>query len=315
MSEDVTARLGHQGDPVAGRVADVVARIAGPEPSDETPPVDVTGALADLATWWRTVSAGAPLTVACGRPASRRRPCPTRSSPASTQRTAPSTPARRSWSRDRGTRDDEAARTVIALLTRKEASAVVAQPAGHDRPRVDDGLRRGPRSRRERGRAPGRSDRPARRGSPRPGSRSSSASCWAPPPDAPPAWSTEPTSWRRPSSPIGSASVPRAGGAPGATRRTPAAWPRSSGSTWPPGLPLGLSDDAGRGAEATLALLALWPDPSVTASGPVLPYVWKRCISCWIRSSDGTFGRGPNAPQAAKASAMHMPKIAQTGQK
>lgn len=129
MSEDVTGRLGHQGDPVAGRVADVVARIAGPEPSDEVPPVDVTGALADLATWWRTVSAGAPPTVASVDPIA----------PAS----VPDAILAGLDAADRaidsgatllvprsGNRDDEAARTVIALLTRKEASAVLAQPAG-----------------------------------------------------------------------------------------------------------------------------------------------------------------------------------------
>ena len=100
MSEDVTGRLGHQGDPAAGRVAEVVGRIASPEPSDEAPPVDVTGALADLATWWRTVSSGAPLTVASVDPVA----------PASVPDAilagldaadGPSTPARRSWSRDR----------------------------------------------------------------------------------------------------------------------------------------------------------------------------------------------------------------------
>lgn len=118
MTEDVTARL-----------AAVVDRIAGREPSTASLSPDVTGALADLAAWWATASAGAPLDVAWLDAAA----------PASVDEAILAGLAAVDRAIDSGStllvprvavRDDEAARTLIALLTRKEASAVVAQPDG-----------------------------------------------------------------------------------------------------------------------------------------------------------------------------------------
>jgi nicotinate-nucleotide--dimethylbenzimidazole phosphoribosyltransferase len=111
------------------RLAAVIDRIAGPEPSTAPLPPDVTGALADLAAWWRTLSGGAVLAVTeldLAAPGS-----------VPDAITAGIEAAERAV--DGGAtlivprvrrRDDEAARTLIALLTRKEASAVVAQPQG-----------------------------------------------------------------------------------------------------------------------------------------------------------------------------------------
>jgi nicotinate-nucleotide--dimethylbenzimidazole phosphoribosyltransferase len=107
----------------------VVARIAGPEPSDDTLPVDVTGALADLAAWWRTVSAGAPLVTASVDPVAPASVGDAIVAGLDAADRAIDTGATLLVPRS-GTRDDEAARTVIALLTRKEASAVLAQPQG-----------------------------------------------------------------------------------------------------------------------------------------------------------------------------------------
>lgn len=118
MSEDLSARL-----------AAVVERIVSPAQSAEPRPPDVTGALADLAAWWRTVSAGAPLTVAELAPPA----------PASVRDAILAGLDAAERAIDSGAtlivprarvRDDEAARTLIALLTRKEASAVLAQPDG-----------------------------------------------------------------------------------------------------------------------------------------------------------------------------------------
>ena len=126
-------------------LADVIERIAAPEPSTAPLPPDVTGALGDLAAWWRTVSGGALLAVAELDPAA----------PASVPDAIVAGIEAADRAIDSGAtlivprvhrRDDEAARTLIALLTRKEASAVVAQPDGHDRPRVDGCLRGRPRS-------------------------------------------------------------------------------------------------------------------------------------------------------------------------
>ena len=129
MSEDLPARPGHEGDPWAARLAAVVERISGPEASPGPPAPDVTGALADLAAWWHTVSGGAPLALA--------EPDPT------VPGTVPEAIVAGIEAADRAidsgatllvprvrVRDDEAARTLIALLTRKESSAVVAQPVG-----------------------------------------------------------------------------------------------------------------------------------------------------------------------------------------
>ncbi len=129
MSEDPSGPPGHHGDPWAPRLAAVVERIAVPESSAEETPPDVTGALADLAHWWSTVSAGAPLSATVLDPIA--------------PDSVPDAVLAGLDAADRaidsgatllvprvGPRDAEAARTVIALLTRKEASAVLAQPVG-----------------------------------------------------------------------------------------------------------------------------------------------------------------------------------------
>lgn len=118
MSEDPTPRL-----------AAVVERIAGPAPASDAVAPDVTGALADLAAWWATVSAGGPLVVAWLDV----------SAPAIVDEAILAGIDAADRAIDSGAtllvprvaeRDDEAARTLIALLTRKEASSVVAQPDG-----------------------------------------------------------------------------------------------------------------------------------------------------------------------------------------
>ena len=110
-------------------LADVVARIAAPDSSDRDPlrprpstGGSVTGELARVAAWWRLVGSDQPL-------APVEVPC------------APGTIADGIAAADRAIdagatlliprvthRDDRAARTVFALLTRREASSVVYQP-------------------------------------------------------------------------------------------------------------------------------------------------------------------------------------------
>lgn len=107
----------------------VLERIVVPEPSSAPIPSDVTGALADLLSWWRAVGGdSAPVVadivadgaldsadaVAWGLAAADR------AIDAGATLVVPRV----------ATRDDVAARAIVALLTRKEASAVVAQPAG-----------------------------------------------------------------------------------------------------------------------------------------------------------------------------------------
>jgi nicotinate-nucleotide--dimethylbenzimidazole phosphoribosyltransferase len=118
VSEDLPAEL-----------AAVVARITAPEPASTPVPIDVTGVLADLDLWWRTCSDGRPLVVAELDP-----PAPDdvlaailagidaadRAVDAGSTLLVPRVRSR----------DDEGARTLIALLTRKEASAVVFQRDG-----------------------------------------------------------------------------------------------------------------------------------------------------------------------------------------
>ena len=285
-------------------LADVIERIAAPEPSTAPLPPDATGALGDLAAWWRTVSGGAPLAVAELDPAA----------PASVPDAIAAGIEAAERAIDSGAtlivprvhrRDDEAARTLIALLTRKEASAVVAQPDGmtdrawmaacaavRDRAAetaehrgdpvsllaaVDApgialvvGVLLGAAARRTRlpGRRHRRTRRRARRRPPL-HPRQGLVACRQ--------------RLARPGSrSSGRPDRPRAGAAPQPDRRCR---PRRAGHPGAAGTP---------GAAA---------------------YSLKCCISCWIRSSLGTFGRGPKAPQAVKASAMPMPKIAQTGQK
>ena len=107
----------------------MIERIAAPEASTSALPADITDALADLATWWGTVSAGAPLTVAEIAPDAAGSvtdaiveglDAADRAVDAGATLLVPRV----------AVRDDVAARTLIALLTRREASAVVAQPDG-----------------------------------------------------------------------------------------------------------------------------------------------------------------------------------------
>lgn len=112
-------------------LAEVVARIAAPDApgttSDETPasgPAALTGELAVLARWWHAVAADRPLapvdvpcaagTIAEGVAAADR------AVDAGATLLVPRV----------AERNDLAARTVIALLTRREASSVVHQPVG-----------------------------------------------------------------------------------------------------------------------------------------------------------------------------------------
>lgn len=110
-------------------LAAVVDRIEAPRPPDVEPPADVTGVLAGLHRWWHTVSAGGPPAVASV------------ASPATVDVMAALAEGCVAADRaiDAGAtllvpqavpRDPVAARTLVALLTRKEASTAVYQPAG-----------------------------------------------------------------------------------------------------------------------------------------------------------------------------------------
>ncbi len=118
MSEDLPAEL-----------AAVVARITGPEPATAETPPDITGALADLASWWHAVSGGAALAAATVDPAAPDSVGAALLAGIEAAERAIDSGATLLVPRARP-RDDEAARTLTALLTRKEASAVVAQPSG-----------------------------------------------------------------------------------------------------------------------------------------------------------------------------------------
>lgn len=118
MSEDLPAGL-----------AAVVARITAPEPSPAAVPGDVTGVLADLDRWWRDCSHGGPLVVADLDPPAPDEVLVAVDAGIEAVDRAVDAGATLLVPRVR-TRDDEAARTLIALLTRKEASAVVFQSEG-----------------------------------------------------------------------------------------------------------------------------------------------------------------------------------------
>lgn len=116
-------------DALPAEVAALVDRIAAPEPRDVDVPADITGVLAELLTWWRSLAGSATVTVATvGVEAS-----------ASAFEAVLDGAQAADRAIDAGAtlvvptvrhRDDVAARTVIALLTRREASAVVGQPPG-----------------------------------------------------------------------------------------------------------------------------------------------------------------------------------------
>lgn len=118
MSEDLPAEL-----------ADVVERIAAPEPSSDPTTSDVTGVLADLDQWWRACSDGGALVVADLGPPAPDDVLSALLAGIDAADRAVDAGATLLVPRVR-VRDDEAARTLIALLTRKEASAVVFQPDG-----------------------------------------------------------------------------------------------------------------------------------------------------------------------------------------
>lgn len=119
-------------EPLPPFLGDVIARIEAPATDREAPsiPADVTGSLADLLTWWRALAASPVPTPAeihvdvtdldvdgalrAGLDAADR------AADAGTTIVVPRVVER----------DDVAARTVISLLTRKEASRILPQPPG-----------------------------------------------------------------------------------------------------------------------------------------------------------------------------------------
>jgi len=119
-------------DELPPSVAEVVARIEAPPPAGDVVdlPGDVTGSLADLLGWWRALSAD-------------RRPLPARISVGTQSLDVPAALSAGITAADAAidsgknlivprvdTRDDLTARAVISLLTRREASRVLHQPAG-----------------------------------------------------------------------------------------------------------------------------------------------------------------------------------------
>lgn len=107
-------------------------RISAPSPAEIAIPADVTGQLADLVAWWQALAPGQPVVPATLLP---------------TEAVARSVPhdalADGIQAADRaadsghtvlvprvGVRQDRAARAIIALLTRKESSVVLPQPPG-----------------------------------------------------------------------------------------------------------------------------------------------------------------------------------------
>ena len=119
-------------DPLPPFLGDVIARIEAPTPAEEPPdiPDDITGSLADLLRWWREL-------------VSASRPTPADVCVDATDLDVDAALRAGLDAADRAVdggatilvprvspRDDVAARTVIALLTRKEASRVLPQPPG-----------------------------------------------------------------------------------------------------------------------------------------------------------------------------------------
>jgi nicotinate-nucleotide--dimethylbenzimidazole phosphoribosyltransferase len=116
-------------DSLPDEVIAVVERIAAPDGVTAEVPSDVTGVLADLLRWWQAMSPGAAPV-----------PAHVHVEPADSAVDAVLAGIRAAdRAIDAGStllvptvddRDDVAARTVISLLTRREASAVVGQPTG-----------------------------------------------------------------------------------------------------------------------------------------------------------------------------------------
>ena len=116
-------------DQLPSALADAVARITSPEPTEAAVPPDLTGSLAELAQWWRTVSGGSsltPVTITCGIEGD-----------ATTALSAGLADAERAIDGGAtllvpraGHPDRAAACTLIAVLTRRDPSAVLDQPDG-----------------------------------------------------------------------------------------------------------------------------------------------------------------------------------------
>lgn len=119
-------------DAVPGPLAAVLERIAAPAPdSDPTPPADITGSLAALWSWWAAVGSGQPE----GRILLAETPDPDADRVAAVLAGV----AAADRAVDSGAtllvpratvRADAAARSIITLLTRREASGVVHQRPG-----------------------------------------------------------------------------------------------------------------------------------------------------------------------------------------
>ena len=108
-----------------------VSRIQAPEPVDAEVPAHVTGELRRLHLWWQGLSAGVPVRATVVR----RSPLPA----SDTAQSLVAGLAAADQAIDSGatlllprvgTHDSTASRTLIALLTRKEASVVIHQPEG-----------------------------------------------------------------------------------------------------------------------------------------------------------------------------------------
>jgi nicotinate-nucleotide--dimethylbenzimidazole phosphoribosyltransferase len=112
-------------------LAALVERIVAPQPSTGDVPGGVSGELAALLSWWLSVSDGAPLvadhvTAPAVPPADAQTGITNGAQAADRAIDAGATILVPRVS----VRDDVTARTIIALLTRKEASAVLGQPPG-----------------------------------------------------------------------------------------------------------------------------------------------------------------------------------------
>jgi nicotinate-nucleotide--dimethylbenzimidazole phosphoribosyltransferase len=125
-------------DAVPDALAAALERIVAPAPAAEVPPADVTGVLADLWSWWASVGAGQPeARILAADAADPEEHCTVGAAAVLAGVTAADRAV------DSGAtllvprvtvRDEVASRAIITLLTRREASAVVHQgPAMTDR--------------------------------------------------------------------------------------------------------------------------------------------------------------------------------------
>lgn len=109
-------------------LAETIGRVAAPPDVESAPPDDITGTLADLWSWWQRVGAGQPL-----------RPTWVTCAGGAVEDAVLSGLGYADSAADSGAtlivpridvRDDASARALVALLTRREASAVLGQPEG-----------------------------------------------------------------------------------------------------------------------------------------------------------------------------------------